>query len=313
MKNGIPNKKMSIKSFAIKLLLFIFIVFLLDLVVGSMLKHFYFKQESGFYYRTTYAINETRDDLLIFGSSKATHQYHPQLLENELNYSYFNVGRDGSSIFFQYATLKSVLKRYTPKLIILDVAREFENSQDSYDRISMLLPYYHDNPELRDMIMLKSPYEKYKLISKVYPYNSLLFSILVGNLEYNAGRFSDYKGFIPLQNKWKLPLQEIKGAAEYGIDTLKIEAYKSFIQDCKNANIKLVIVSSPIFYTLDKTEVSNKICEEIAIENKVPYFNFTGDSLFLSSPQYFADLGHLNEDGSKIFTQKVIDKVKQIK
>ena len=148
------------------LVLFITLVFF-DFIIGSLLNIFYFKQESGLQYRTTYSIEKTTADLLIFGSSTANHNYHPGIFQNRLNMSYYNVGRDGKSIFYHYAVLEAVLKRYTPKMIIYDFdEHEFSKDQESYDRLSSFLPYYKKHPEIRSIVDLKSPYEKYKTTVK---------------------------------------------------------------------------------------------------------------------------------------------------
>ena len=172
--------------FLVKLFLFLIIVFLLDFATGSILKYLYYKQDSGLLYRTTYAIDSTKADVLIFGASRANHHYYPGAFEKRLHMSCYNAGRDGNDIFYHYAILQGVLKRYTPKIAILDFAREeFFKNQESYDRLSSLLPYYDRHPEMRSIIQLKSPYEKYKLLSKIYPYNSLIFTIAVGNTGFN--------------------------------------------------------------------------------------------------------------------------------
>ena len=60
--------------------------------------------------------------------------------------------------------LKGVLKRYSPKIIILDIVnKEFQKNADSYEKISPLLPYYNSHPEIRSIVQLRSRYEKHKL------------------------------------------------------------------------------------------------------------------------------------------------------
>src|SRR5574338_1233267 len=97
------NKRGKKSQFLIKLFSFLIILFLLDLAVGSLLKHFYFKQGSGLLYRTTYAMDSTRADILIFVSSTANHHYVPALFEDQLHLSCYNSGRDGNSILYSYA------------------------------------------------------------------------------------------------------------------------------------------------------------------------------------------------------------------
>ena len=112
--------------FLLKILVFFFVFFILDFIIGSLLSYYYFKQDSGTLFNTTYAIEDTKADILIFGTSKANHSYNTETLTERLNLSAYNTGRDGSSIFYDYAILKAVLKRYSPKIIILDVTWEFD-------------------------------------------------------------------------------------------------------------------------------------------------------------------------------------------
>ena len=98
-----------------------------------------------------------------------------------------------------------MLKRYKPKIVVLDFnVEEFKLSPDNYDRIASLLPYYKNHLEVHSIIQLKSPYEKYKLLSKIYPFNSLLFTIAIGATDYNKSReqINDENGYIPLTHVW---------------------------------------------------------------------------------------------------------------
>lgn len=293
----------------VKLIVLFFIVFLLDFFIGSLLRNLYFSQESGNLYRTTYSLEKTTCDLLIFGSSTANHEYSPQIFENRLNISTYNAGRDGTSIFYQYAILKGVLKRYTPKIILLNFDMdEFKKKPSSYDRISSLLPYYKSHPEIRSIIHLKSPNEKIKLLSKIYPFNSSLFTILVGNAEFNKRRSQDFQGFVPLKKELNQPLKS-GYYADAEIDSNKVQIYKSFIRDCLKSNVKLYIICSPMYDELKNIPNSVVLGAKIAEENGVKFFNFLNDTSIINHPSYFADLSHLNYKGAEIFSNKLIDKI----
>ena len=311
MKAGIneETRKNQSFSFLLKVLIFLLIVFALDFAIGSLLRYYYFKQTSGFYYRTTYSLEETKADVLIFGSSKANHQFYPDIFEKRLNLSYYNVGRDGSSIFYHYSILQSVLKRYIPKIIILEMTREFEKKQISYDRISMLLPYYESNPSVRPIIKLRSRFEKFKMISKIYPYNSLLFSIVSGNSEFNRSRNSDIKGYVPLTREWTVPIQHFSVPFKDQIDSTKIKIFESFIKACNNSGVKLYIVASPNYYIMDYVDRSNLIAMQIARKYGVQFFNYSNDSLFLATPSYFADNMHLNDKGAISFSKILVEEI----
>lgn len=296
-------------SFLYKIIIFLIIIGIIDFGVGSLLRYFYFKQYSGYLARTNYSINETTADVLIFGASTANHQYYPDVFEKRLNLSYYNVGRDGTSILYHYTLLNAILKRYTPKIIMLDIRRELAIKPDGYDRLSMLLPYYDTHPEMDEIIELRSPYENFKMISKVYPYNSLLFAILAGNSEHFKDRNKDNKGYLPLSRVWDEPIETITNPILNELDTIKIKKFESFIQTCIDAKIRLYIVISPNFFKMEYIDVADKKAIEIAHNYNVKLLDYSQDSLFLANSKYFADVHHLNNNGATVFSNIIADRI----
>jgi hypothetical protein len=228
--------------------------------------------------------------------------------------SVYNTGRDGNSVFYNYAVLESVLKRYRPKIAILDVdLGEFQKEQSSYDRLSSLLPYLHEHPYIKSIIELKGPYEKYKLLSKIYPFNSLIFSIGVGNIDYNRSRefIEDIDGYVPLTNQWNKQIYIDKSIKDYEVDSNKINILKAFITNCQSSNVKLYIFISPRFIKYCSKDPSVEITHSIANKFQVPFYDYTKDTFFLKHPKLFADQIHLNDLGAKVYSNMVIDDIKE--
>jgi hypothetical protein len=291
--------------------LFVFIIVtILDFGIGRVLKAFYFRETSGLDYRTTYSIEKTRADVLIFGASTATHDYIPGTFEKRLNLSAYSVGRDGFSVLYDYAVLKAILKRYTPKIVILDfVNDEFYQSQDSYDRLSSLLPYYKTHPEIDSIVDLRGPYEKYKMISNIYPYNSLVLTISAGNSEFNKKRQEDINGFVPLYTTWRDPIKFANSFLNDDVDSNKVRMYESFIRDCVNANVELYIISSPLFVKPDYVNNSVALGKAIAEKYKVRFFDYSQDTAMLNNRNLFADIAHLNVSGATVYSNKIVDRM----
>ena len=288
-------------------------IFVIDHLMGTILGYFYFKQESGAQYRTTYSIEKTTADLLIFGSSRANHHYHPAVFKERFNLSYYNVGRDGHFIFYNSAVLKAVLERYVPNIIILDlIGGEFGKNQVDYDRLSSLLPYYKSHPEMRSIIKLKSKFEYFKMLSSIYPYNSSMFTISIGNTEFNKKRRGDIQGFIPLTNVWSGPIQIDDRPAKYELDSIKINAFETFIQQCNRSKIKLYIICSPYYFQSRQTEYSVKIGREIAKRYDISFFDYSEDSIFIQNSKLFSDTEHLNETGARVFSNILIGDIEKM-
>lgn len=300
-----------IKKIIYNLLIVIALVYILDLGIGKLLQYFYFQQSSGFQYRTSFAIEKTKADILVFGSSRANHHYSPTVFEKRYNYSYYNVGRDGVPIFYHYALLKTVLNRYRPKLVILDFSRgEFDKNQYSYDRLSALLPYYSKHPEIRNIIKLRSPYENLKLISNIYPYNSSILSIAIGNLEFNKRRWEDNKGYVPLSKAMEGTVSKDTAEWTKELDSLKVNIYESFIRDCVKSNIKLFIICSPYYIKFAKNDESIVIGKNIAKQYGIEFLDFSNSTTFSNKPHLFADKDHLNDNGAITFSKIILDSIK---
>lgn len=299
--------------FFYKLFLIVCILFVVDYLAGLSLKQMYFGQTSGTYYRTSYSISETNADLLIFGSSKAIHYYNPSVFEDSLHLSCYNVGKEGLEMFYHYAILKSVLQRYKPKKIILDLTREgLCFNQDSYDKIATLLPYYDSNPEMREIIYMKSPYERLKLLSKTYPYNSMILPMLAFNTEFVRKRKTHYQGFEPLQTtdtslvRKMLIAQSKREVAESSIDTVKTGVFKRFIEDCIQSKVGLVVIVSPYLLNEDRGYQSIQLARSICKEYNVDFLDYCYLPGVSDNVKYFFDETHLNGVGANEFSKIVL-------
>jgi hypothetical protein len=304
-------KNKSLKILFLKLLAFFAVVFILDMLIGNLLKKFYFKQEVGYDYLTTYSIEKTNADILFFGSSRSVNILNTDIFEKQLGLSCYNVGRYGEPVFYHYAILKSVLKRYTPKMILLSFdAGNFSKKQEAYDMLAVLLPYYNDHPEIRPMVELKGPYEKLKLLSRIYPYNSLLLPIITGNKDYSKKKYANINGFMPLKRTFTGPLKTFDYTKEKELDSNKINIYKSFIRECANANIPLYIVCPPYMINSVGTDASIIAAKKIAKDYHIDFLDYSRDSFYIDKPRLFADFRHLNENGVELFNKEIIEKIK---
>ena len=300
--------------FCLKLLLLLSIVFLLDFSIGKTLRHFYFKEQTGRQYRATFAIEKTKANILIFGSSRAYHHYVPDIIEDSLKQTCYNTGSPGQFLLYNYATLKAVLKRYSPKLIILDVtAGDLRIERESYDRLSFLLPYYKEHEEIRPIVDLKSPFEKFKLISSIYPFNSTFLMIAGGNSEYFKRRNLEIKGYKPLMKTWDKTI-EIRKYESYKLDSIKIKIFSSFIGDCIHSGTKVIVVCSPSYLKYLQIDNSISSIKKIAMEQNIQFINYTNDTTFINHSNLFDDPSHLNAKGSELFTRILIGNInKRIK
>lgn len=287
--------------FFLNLTVLVILLFILDRIGGTVANHFYFTQTSGPFYRTTFAIDSTTAELLVFGSSRANHHYVPEPFVDSLKISFYNTGRDGNYLLFNYAIFQSVIKRHKPEIIILDInPGDLNFDKKEYDCLSSLLPYYSSHPEIRKIVEMRGPYEKYKLLSAIYPYNSSLLTIAIGNLEYNKKRNADRKGYVPLFNQLKDTSVTIIHEKKE-IDSVKFSILQSIMRTCKLNNIRLINVISPVFDMNDQGNTS-KVVKDMAERYDAEFFDFSQDILFNQNPSWFQDVTHLNNEGATRFS-----------
>jgi len=304
------QNKTKFKSYLLKVTAFLITIIAVDLLMGTLLKRLYYSQKYGDDYNTVFAIEKATPQMLILGSSRAVNIFDPCVFKDELNTKTFNAGRAGQSIFYHYAILKAAMKRYTPEIVVLSVDRkDFSVDKTDYDKMSELLPFYQTHPEIRQILNLKSPFEKLKLLSSIYPYNSLLFPIIRGYL-FDKSK-ANYNGYKPLGKTIASPFLQINYDLYATLDPVKINIYKALIADCKKAGIKLFIVCPPYMVQSTGEDKSIVSAKNIAAEYNVPFFDNSKSADYTTRKEYFADFRHLNESGAFIFSRDIAYKIKQ--
>lgn len=240
-------------SRGIKILVFVSFIVLIDQIFGFFLRYFYFKQIAGQNYTLTYAFKECKSDILIFGASQAQSNYDTRIISDSFKMSCFNAGQNGGhSILLQNAQIEVITKRYVPKAIILEFnPKNVVRFPGDYDRLQILLPYYKCYPELRPLMCLRSPYEKIKLLSAIYPFNSNIINIIRFNTNSNAARKKDFEGYVPIKNKtMSIDLQnnKPKTISNNIIDNNMLNALKNIISICKEKKLNYLLLAL-LFFT----------------------------------------------------------------
>jgi len=299
-----------LKKIAVKFAVLALILFILDYALGKSLKHYYFKNTSGLFYRTTFVIDSTNAETLVFGSSRANHHYVPDIFENELSTTFYDCGRDGVGLIFQTALIKAVTNRYKPKRILLDILPG-EFSFDETDKLSPLLPY-KNNPAIYPVILENSSFEPVKLLSQIYPYNSMLSTIIIGNLEINRNRREDVKGFVRLDGTME-NIKPAKTNDENGkIILKKTRIFEDLLTYLNKMGIICYVIISPD-YAIFNQNPTERLAEEYCSKNKnVHFIDFTNRKDYLENYTLFHDSYHLNYKGALEFSKELCGDIKTL-
>ena len=295
------------KKFLINIAVFFAIVAVVDFSLGKV---FYWLQSSEAKGRTQteyYICNDLKEDILVMGSSRATHHYVAKMISDSLGVTCFNGGQDGNGILLQYGRWKMLSKHHLPKVIIYDIEPSFDLSPNDNRRyIDRLKPYAGDN-DVKDFVAGLYPLERYKLLSKMYRYNYKFLEIAsdcARPSDANSGYQPNYNHIRQEQiNKERNPEKSKIGR----IDEVKMACLTKLIDETQSKGIKVVLVSSPYWKGYNDSDLS--VIRKLAVEKGVLFIDYA-DSEIRNNSDWFADSMHLNDEGAKVFTADLIGKIR---
>ncbi len=330
-------------------LLFLLTLIVFDQVLGACVHYLYFKQKAGPGAETTFTFTKMNEDAIILGSSRGRRNYNPQIIADSLQISCYNAGHDGQTIFYEQAIIRMALSRYTPKLVILDLNPEEMYYRDiHYDRLNVLAPYYVDEPELRDIYLLKGirdrnrsdgllvhpsteaaqnfwmthdafqewilpiNSEKIKMFSKIYQFNSSILDILAGiykNRKSESG-FKPLKGIITEQKAQELIREnaELRNQKGKVVDNNKVKGLEEMLSNLTSKGTKVFVTMSPALAPFT-TEPSYETIVNVCKKYNVPFTDYSRDTRY-DHLNYFFD-NHMNKEGANLFSSHLASDIKK--
>jgi hypothetical protein len=315
------NNSQLFKKNLARLFLFFALIIISDQIIGLLLRYLYFNQKTGQQQALTYILTENRSEILILGNSRAQHHYVPSILSDSLNMSCYNGGLDGGhSILLPYGQIKVIINHYSPKLLILEYdPTDYAYNYGDYERLSVFLPYVKEYPDLYKLVLHRSQYEKLKLISAIYPFNSNIISMIRFNTSFVQK--ININGYVPIFNRQLDSTTYNTFHTKYAQisrvnltpDSIKLDALKQIIELCKEKGIRLVLVNSPYFnpdsnnHILRTDYYKNSI--DFILQEQIEFYDFKFDHGFEGRMDLFADVSHLNDSGARIFTSCLAEKL----
>ena len=285
----------------------IVVLVLADWLFGFFADYQTKKGLKGDYIPVEYVMNHCNEDVLILGSSVVLNSVKPSTIEDSLNVSCYNAGANGQTIIYYYTMLNCILKRYTPKIIILGI-RPTEFKDENILRYNLLVPYYHTgNTEIDSVLESSGSYEKYFLKSNFYRYNTIWFRILLYN--FIGDNFVNDKGFLSHEKPKVPPILSKEDPEEYVSET-KIHILQDIINTCKSRNIKLFVFTPPTYCNFSSQPMTISALQEKCEKNKIPYYNDVNCSEFMMHEDWFYDTSHLNKYGAEVYSKIMAERIK---
>jgi hypothetical protein len=310
------NSKMHYKKFTLRLVVFLLVIYSLDLMIGSVLEFLFFKQKTGPNYQIIESITTNRADLVVLGNSRAQHHYNPRIISKKTGFSSVNAGLNGGyGVYLPTFQVDEISNNYKPKAIIVEIdPNALGFWKGNFDRLTVLLPFIDRYPNAIDYILLRDNYQKVKLYSKSYRYNSLIYNELMYSLF--ANKFNHVKSFIPISKKLSskdsiASVNKIRNMSSPTMDINMELILKKLINIAKYKNIKLIFVNSPIYNNTlnDNYSIAGKKAIQIMNDNKISFWDYSNDTSFFNKYYLFSDRLHLNNKGAELYSNIIAERL----
>ena len=235
-------------------------------------------------------------DVVILGSSRANNHFVTQLFEDK-GLKAFNYGMSGGHLFEASLLLKLMIERkYKIENVIIETDLNLSNEKRAEGVAAKFLPYVHNSALIKEHFIHEEdflelfyiPFYRYIAFDAQIGFREIYFNLIhkktsyLQNLGYaalkgNNGKMkNDLRALKPIQNKY----------------------YEEIKQICTANNIKLIAVMTPMCSNTKGLDYFKKVSNIYPeIHN---YENVVNDD------QYFSSCGHMNDQGAKLFTSRII-------
>ena len=236
-------------------------------------------------------------DVIIMGTSRANNHFVTELFEKE-GLKAFNYGISGAHLFETSLLLKlMVANKYEIKNLVLEADLSICNEKRDEGTTARFMPYIHGNEIIKKHYKNEADfYQMYYL--PFYRYikfdNKIGFREVYEVASKKPTNTLHHKGYYPL-------IPNKKGNMKNDISSLKVirnKYYEEIKQICKDNSIKLTVVMTPMCENtkgLNYFEKVQQLYPEI--------HNFEN---VITDDKYFASCGHLNDEGAKMYTKRII-------
>jgi len=301
-----------------KTIIVVFCLLVFDFLSGFVLDYILEKQSDGRYFKAKYSLGHTTEDIIIIGSSRAEQNFVPEVFEKELKMSCWNTGRGGQSIPFLLCIQAAILKRYTPKIVIINIDLDgLSNRRSMYERAGFLKPFWNKHSEIRSILSTENKRLPFYMLSNMYRYNSSLYYLLRPFLFPGIDGFPYQKGWKPGRMRKKdtslfKDSSEIKNSLYGGLINAHLKSdFKKLIEGFTNNGTDVFLVISPDFSMSKKTNDILCSLKEILPKKHINMYDYSEDPNFCGNQELYKDSFHLNEEGAILFSKKVALEIKK--
>lgn len=305
-------------AFCLKVIVFVLLLFLVDRGIGSvfvaMKDHGLKINSENMWLKTAFVVEKVDAEVLIIGSSKASHHYVPAIIADSLQMTVYNCGQDGCFFLYQNCIINMVLDRYKPQMIFWDLQPECFSRGDNmqeYQNLRYLSPYYGKNHWVTMYVNGEGKTMSIKMCSKMFAYNSKIFNYVFPLLAKSS---KTERGYIPLPvDGYDYPVlaRDFNDTSTYFLCDDKFKLLDRTMERCQIEGVKLNLFVSPKYDI--KSEAYNQALQGIqcmAQKYDIEYLDCSSNSIFMNDATLFKDVSHLNDKGARVFTEFILRKIR---
>ena len=239
-------------------------------------------------------------DVVILGSSRAENHFVSQMFIDK-GLETFNFGMQGSRLFESDLILKILLeKKNVIKNVILEIDLNLRHGLNTYSEANTLkfLPFLYESKSVNTQFKLLPNYN----LNYYLPfYRYLNYETKIGFREVffsginKKSKELDFGGFNALPNTFNEKLEANLSDAFPSRNVY----YEEIKRICKSKNINLIAIMTPMCANTKGIDYFQKV--------KKLYPEIHNYENSIQDDKYFCSCGHMNEDGAKKFTARILN------
>ena len=300
------------KKFLLKVLLFFACVVVMDFAFGHLFSYLRIHAKGGSTANCEYIANKATAEIIILGSSRATHHYVPQIIEDSLGISCYNCGEEGNGVVLAYGRLKMLTDRFKPKLVIYEITPNYDygNNEPDNKYLGYLRAYYNKDGISELFDVFDDEFSWMKMQSKMYQNTSRLLPNLFDNVIYR----DNHQGYEPLSGQIKdTTIQaNISDGKGMSIDSLKLSYVEKVIKLCQKDKIPIFFIISPRYGMKENDMSIYEPALSLCQKYNVSVYNYICCPSISERPELFQDEGHMNSKGAEAYSRIICKIIKNL-
>jgi hypothetical protein len=237
-------------------------------------------------------------DVVILGSSRANNHFVAQMFEDK-GLKTFNYGMSGGHLFEASLMLKLMVERkYEIKNIILEADLNLSNDKQAEGISAKFLPYIHNSETIKEHFSNEADFKELYYIPfyRYIKYDSRIgFREIFFTTIHKKTSLLDNLGYYPLvKNK--------NGNMKNNIVNLNPLPHNKYYEEIKNIcrvnHINLIVLMTPMCENVKGMNYFDKV--------KKAYPEIHNYENMVVEDKYFSSCGHMNDEGARMFTARIL-------